>query len=549
MILEPQQISPVATDVVSFVAPRHKHRTECSCKEGYAGKHCENVVNECARSPCPNFKVCIPDSSVQGYSCQCAEGFGGQSCEVDMTKCHDESCYIPRNPISFSGKSYARYKIDENQVGATIEKQLSLSFRIRTVQPTGNLMYASGKIDYNVLEIVNGAVQYRFDLGSGEGLVRVNSLFISDGQWHEIQLERQSNSASLNVDGKHLAHGSAPGVNDILNLQSDELYLGAEVRQHPSILGFEDVQRGFIGCMDDVRLSKQSVPLHMSGSTSGLLVLKRFANVEFSCEPSTVLSPPGVCGSQPCQNGGSCVESKTEESGYECQCHARFRGPNCEIDTDPCASSPCLYGGRCRVLHELGDFNCECVGPHLTGKRCEFGRYCSPNPCKYNGICEEGNNGPICKCEGFAGERCEIDVNECEHNPCSNGGTCLNEVGSYRCVCPPATTGHNCVNLASYTTGLIAHHFNITWEQLMWIGVAILANLILLILFVTCRKVRGKRSRTRANNINNETRKEIVLNSARPNDHEYKRSSKLSNLEVVQVSLILLRVLSFISLM
>jgi protocadherin Fat 1/2/3 len=403
VVLDAQQIGPIATDVVSFVSPRHRHRTECSCKEGYAGTHCEVVVNECARGPCPPFKVsfrrsdsaaaseeglfnkkafalfrslqvCVPDSSVQGYSCQCPEGFAGQTCDIDISKCHDESCYIPRNPISFSGKSYARYKIDKMLARQTIENRLSLSLRVRSVQPTGCLMYASGKVDYNVLEVVNGAVQYRFDLGSGEGLVRVNSFYVSDGQWHEIQLERDGNSASLTVDGKHLAHGSAPGLNDILNLQSDELYLGAEVRQHPTILGFEDVQRGYVGCMDDVRIAKLSVPLHMSGSSNSVVVLKRFANVEFSCEASTVLAPPGVCGSQPCQNGGTCTESKSEDGGYECRCHGRFRGASCELDTDPCASSPCLYGGRCRALPELGDFACECLGPSLSGKRCEFGR-------------------------------------------------------------------------------------------------------------------------------------------------------------------------------
>ena len=57
VVLDSQQIAPVATDVTSFVSPRHKHRTECTCKEGYAGNHCEIVVNECARGPCPVFKV------------------------------------------------------------------------------------------------------------------------------------------------------------------------------------------------------------------------------------------------------------------------------------------------------------------------------------------------------------------------------------------------------------------------------------------------------------------------------------------------------------
>lgn len=531
VVLDVTQITPVATDVMSFVSPRHKHKMECSCKEGYAGNHCELVVNECARDPCPMFKVCIPDSSVQGYFCQCPEGFAGQTCDIDISKCHDESCYIPRNPISFSGKSYARYRIDKAHIRQTIEDRLSLSLRIRTVQLTGNLMYAAGKVDYNILEVMNGVVQYRFDLGSGEGLVRVSSVYVSDRQWHEIQLERESNSAKLTVDGKHVAHGSAPGINDILNLQSDDLYLGAEVRQHPSILGFEDVQRGFIGCMDDVRIARVSVPLHMSGASS-VAVLKRFANVEFSCDAATVLVSPGICGSQPCQNGGTCKDSGGDN--YECQCHTRFKGHACEIDTDPCASSPCLYGGRCKIVPEGGDFTCDCVGPSLSGKRCEFGRYCSPNPCVHGGVCEEGNNGPICKCQGFMGDRCETDINECDANPCTNGGTCVNEIGTYRCICPPNMTGLNCGNPA-YSTPIISSHFNITWEQLMWIGIAVVLNVFLIVIFLTFRRIRMKRTRARANNINNETRKQIVLNSARPHEHEFKRSSKLSNLEVIQV--------------
>ena len=275
---------------------------------------------------------------------------------------------------------------------------------------------------------MNGVVQYRFDLGSGEGMVRVSSMYVSDGQWHEIRLEREGNMARVTVDGRHVAHGSAPGVNDILNLQSDDLYLGAEVRQHPTILGFEDVQRGFRGCMDDVRVARVSVPLHMSGANS-VAVLRRFANVEFSCDPATVLVPLGVCGSQPCLNGGTCVDIGGDS--FECQCHARFSGTLCELDTDPCASSPCLYGGTCQAAS--GDFSCECP-PQLVGKRCEYGRYCIPNPCNHGGVCEEGDVGPICKCRGFTGELCAVDMNECEASPCINGGTCINEPGTYRYV-------------------------------------------------------------------------------------------------------------------
>ena len=70
----------------------------------------------------------------------------------------------------------------------------------------------------------------------------------------------------------------------------------------------------------------------------------------------------------------------------------------------------------------------------LVGKRCEYGRYCIPNPCRHGGVCEEGDVGPICKCRGFTGELCAVDMNECEASPCINGGTCINEPGTYRYV-------------------------------------------------------------------------------------------------------------------
>lgn len=149
-VLITDQIVPISTDVTSFVSPRHTQKLECICKEGYGGERCDTIVNECAREPCPSYKICIPDASVLGYSCQCPEGYAGTTCDIDISKCHDETCYIARNPISFSGKSYAQYRILNKK---SIEDQLSLSLRIRTMQPTGNLMYASGRIDYNILEV------------------------------------------------------------------------------------------------------------------------------------------------------------------------------------------------------------------------------------------------------------------------------------------------------------------------------------------------------------------------------------------------------------
>ena len=36
------------------------------------------------------------------------------------------------------------------------------------------------------------------------------------------------------------------------------------------------------------------------------------------------------------------------------------------------------------------------------------------------------------------------DIDDCKDNPCNNGGTCQDGIASYRCVCPPGFTGHDC---------------------------------------------------------------------------------------------------------
>jgi EGF-like domain len=45
---------------------------------------------------------------------------------------------------------------------------------------------------------------------------------------------------------------------------------------------------------------------------------------------------------------------------------------------------------------------------------------------------------------GFAGERCEVDVDECASAPCQNGATCENRVAEFACTCPPGYGGNVC---------------------------------------------------------------------------------------------------------
>ena len=158
------------------------------------------------------------------------------------------------------------------------------------------------------------------------------------------------------------------------------------------------------------------------------------------------ISPNG-CYSNPCQNGALC---KDTPGSHSCLCLPGYYGQDCQYQyfkiASTCDSSPCQNGGTCSPGRD--SFSCLCPDSH-SGPLCEIEaepQGCTGNPCYNGSMCTESDSGPICSCSvGFTGPNCRWPIDNCELDPCRNGGTCATGLySSYQCYCPPPYTGHNC---------------------------------------------------------------------------------------------------------
>ncbi|XP_030852227.1 adhesion G-protein coupled receptor G4 isoform X1 [Strongylocentrotus purpuratus] len=70
---------------------------------------------------------------------------------------------------------------------------------------------------------------------------------------------------------------------------------------------------------------------------------------------------------------------------------------------------------------------------------------CESNPCMNGGSCEEEIDMFTCTCvPGYVGPTCAIETDECVSRPCLNGASCDDLINMYICDCLPGYTGTNC---------------------------------------------------------------------------------------------------------
>ncbi|XP_035671477.1 uncharacterized protein LOC118412621 isoform X2 [Branchiostoma floridae] len=110
---------------------------------------------------------------------------------------------------------------------------------------------------------------------------------------------------------------------------------------------------------------------------------------------------------------------------------------------DPCKNAECQNDATCEPDGE--SFKCICPKGY-AGTKCETNvDDCADNPCQNDGTCQDGVDGFTCICpKGFAGNLCETNVDDCAANPCQNEGTCQDGVDGFTCICPKGFAGNLC---------------------------------------------------------------------------------------------------------
>ncbi|XP_021927336.1 basement membrane-specific heparan sulfate proteoglycan core protein isoform X6 [Zootermopsis nevadensis] len=223
----------------------------CTCQEGFSGQHCEMETDLCAAlHPCHNGGQCV--GTPNSYKCRCPTGYGGTNCE-QAAEFSSEVSFQGDGYIELSNSLLPHKTATENEV---------ITIEFSTTEPNGLIFWhgqtsdTDGRTqDYVALAVVNGLLEFSYELGSGPAQIQTQAdARVDDGKRHHVVLKRQGSDGSIELDSI-TEFGESQGVLKMLNTRGN-IYIGG-LPDFDHMTGGKYL-RGFVGCIHSLLIQDTS---------------------------------------------------------------------------------------------------------------------------------------------------------------------------------------------------------------------------------------------------------------------------------------------------
>nr|XP_057909277.1 neural-cadherin isoform X1 [Doryrhamphus excisus] len=306
-------------------------------------KMTDGVCVTAAGPSCGVHASCLADWGA--FSCECHPGYSGHKCDT----------VVPE--FSLDSNSVLRFHLR----GGSNNRRTNIQLLLRTRSTSGTLLSVMSReaSEYIVLEIADGHLAARVNLGDGAHTARLPSQRVDIGQWVLVSLQRHDNLFSLRLEKGGGSREVQVGLGSHRELVVDPASI--TVGNGPNDADDTDFQ----GCMRDIRFNGRALPL--DGQNGDLVTVLERRGVTQGCLSN-------ACRAQPCRSPLRCVDLWRK---HQCRCPGGQVTLTDESGEQRCVPSPCgpascRNGGVCQAFSP-DSYRCRCL-EGFRGRRCELGQ-------------------------------------------------------------------------------------------------------------------------------------------------------------------------------
>ncbi|XP_070553684.1 fibropellin-1-like [Ptychodera flava] len=412
-------------------------RYSCRCPSGYEGPFCENEVDECeVYRPCENDAQCI--DGINSYTCACAPGFRGSQCEININDCLPNPCKNGANCTDGTNDYFC--DCQEGYTGKTCESDIddcedSQCENGATCTDLFNnytCACAPGFTGIYCQTVMPSDFDLKFVSHGDADYVVLEDAVSKELTAFSLSVWIRTSTANTAIFSYH--NGNATDLGDkALSFENPadlKLYIGNEV----------------LSTGTSVNDAKWHHVLVTWASQDGSWTLYRDGNLQGSGNSfqSGHVIPSGGTITLGQDRDSASTSANPSFVGDMHGLHLwdfALAGDLIRHTSYSCHSS---IRGNVRAWP---DFARGLVGTVLdvSPSVCDDFDECFSGPCEEDSTCIDELGSFSCVCPGgYTGKRCHINIDDCNGHLCQNGGRCVDGIMNYTCACANGFYGYYC---------------------------------------------------------------------------------------------------------